>query len=52
MHNDGLQNEIDIVNVLDGKMVKELPLFWQKRMKQLDWTILDDDERHQVKAEA
>ncbi len=42
MHNDGLQNEIDIVNVLDGKMVKELPLFWQKRMKQLDWTILDD----------
>lgn len=44
MYNNGLQNELDIVNVLDGKTYKELPEFWQAKMRQLYRIISDDDK--------
>lgn len=44
MKNDGLQNELNIVEMLDGKTYKELPDFWKKRMKQLCKEVEDDDK--------
>ena len=44
MKNDGLQNEKDIIETLDGKKFYELPTFWQHRLKQLDKTIQENDE--------
>ncbi|MCR5423009.1 MAG: hypothetical protein K6E74_05165 [Bacilli bacterium] len=41
--NNGLANEQDIINVLDGKKYKELPEFWKNRMKQLCRDIEEDD---------
>ena len=44
MKNNGLQNEKDIIDVLDGKTYKELPEFWKRRMKQLYRDIEEDDK--------
>ena len=43
MRNDGLQNELDIIEILNGKKITELPVFWQRRMRQLYRSIKDDD---------
>lgn len=36
MKNNGLQNEKDIIELLNGRTLNDLPDFWQRRMKQLD----------------
>ena len=43
MKNNGLQNEKDIIDVLDGKMYKQLPEFWKNRIRQLYRDIKNDD---------
>lgn len=44
MKNHGLENELEIVEVLNGKTIKELPNFWRRKMKQL-CRVLEDDEK-------
>lgn len=43
MRNNGLQNELEIVALLDGKLYRELPEFWQRRINQLDRDVREDD---------
>lgn len=49
MKNNGLQNEKDIIDVLDGKLYKQLPEFWKNRIRQLYHDIKDDDKIECVK---
>ncbi|MBO4667071.1 MAG: hypothetical protein J5666_02960 [Bacilli bacterium] len=44
MKNSGLENEQDIIDLLNGKKVEELPEFWQRRMKQLCKEVEGDDQ--------
>lgn len=44
MKNSGLENELEIVELLNGKKLKDLPEFWKKRMLQL-CSVLEDDDR-------
>ena len=44
MKNDGLENELNIVQELNGKLFKELSPFWQARMRQLYRIIQDEDK--------
>ena len=44
MKNDGLKNELEIVEMLDGKTYNDLPDFWKKRMKQLCKEVEENDQ--------
>ena len=43
MKNKGLENELEIVEVLDCKFYSQLSEFWQRRIKQLYRDVKDDD---------
>ena len=43
MENKGLENELEIVELLDGKFYSQLSEFWQRRIKQLYRDVKDDD---------
>ena len=43
MVNNGIQNELEIIDCLNGKKYNELTTFWQSRMKQLYFDIKEED---------